>query len=235
MKPLRVLIVDDEPLAQQRIEDLLAKEENVQVIGTASSGPEAVTAIRSLNPDLVFLDVQMPGMTGIEVAETIGDDMPPIIFVTAYDKFAINAFDLAAVDYLLKPFDDERFAQAFARVRKTTKPRQQQYADRISVESRGQTRVVPVDDIEYITASGPYAELHVGKNAWAVRERMQTLEERLDPERFMRTHRSVIVRIDLIDALLRRPGGDYAVRLKNGTELSVSRARRDEVERRLGI
>jgi two-component system, LytTR family, response regulator len=234
MKPLRVLIVDDEPLARQRIEDLLAKEENVQVIGTAASGPDAVDAIRSLNPDLVFLDVQMPGMSGIEVAETVGDDMPPIIFVTAYDKFAINAFDLAAVDYLLKPFDDERFAQAFARVRKTARPRQQ-YPDRISVESRGQTRVVMVDDIEYITASGPYAELHVGKNAWAVRERMQTLEERLDPERFMRTHRSVIVRIGLIDALLRRPGGDYAVRLKDGTELSVSRARRDEVERRLGI
>jgi two-component system, LytTR family, response regulator len=234
MKPLRVLVVDDEPLARQRIEDLLAKEDNVQVIGTAGNGAEAMEAIRSLNPDLVFLDVQMPGMSGIEVAERMGDDMPPIIFVTAYDKFAINAFDLAAVDYLLKPFDDERFAQAFARVRKTAKPRQQ-YADRISVESRGQTRVVPVEDIQYITASGPYAELHVGKNAWAVRERMQALEERLDPDRFIRTHRSVIVRIDLIDALLRRPGGDYAVRLKDGTELSVSRARRDEVERKLGI
>lgn len=234
MKPLRVLIVDDEPLARQRIEDLLAKESDVQVIGTASSGTEAVEAIRSLGPDLVFLDVQMPGMSGIEVAEKVGDEMPPIIFVTAYDKFAINAFDLAAVDYLLKPFDDERFAQAFARVRRTAKPRQQ-YADRISVESRGQTRVVPVADIEYITASGPYAELHVGKNAWAVRERMQTLEERLDPDRFIRTHRSVIVRVDLIDALLRRPGGDYAVRLKDGTELSVSRSRRDEVERKLGI
>ena len=234
MKPLRVLVVDDEPLARQRIEDLLAKEDNVQVIGTAGNGAEAMEAIRSLNPDLVFLDVQMPGMSGIEVAERMGDEMPPIIFVTAYDKFAINAFDLAAVDYLLKPFDDERFAQAFARVRKTAKPRQQ-YADRISVESRGQTRVVPVEDIQYITASGPYAELHVGKNAWAVRERMQALEERLDPDRFIRTHRSVIVRIDLIDALLRRPGGDYAVRLKDGTELSVSRARRDEVERKLGI
>jgi two-component system, LytTR family, response regulator len=206
----------------------------VQVIGSASSGTEAIEKIRSMNPDLVFLDVQMPGMSGIEVAETIGDDMPPIIFVTAYDRFAINAFDLAAVDYLLKPFDDERFSQAFGRVRKTAKPRQQ-YPDRISVESRGQTRVVLVDDIEYITASGPYAELHVGKNAWAVRERMQSLEERLDPDRFIRTHRSVIVRIDLIDALLRRPGGDYAVRLKDGTELSVSRARRDDVERRLGI
>jgi two-component system LytT family response regulator len=237
--PIRALIADDEPLARQRIEDLLAKEADIEIAGVADSGPAAVEAIRSLDPDLLFLDVQMPGMTGIEVMDAVGaEQMPVTIFTTAYDQYAVKAFELAALDYVMKPFDDERFAQALDRAREsiaaTAHSRAPKYLERIGVEARGQVRFVPVDRIEYITADGPYAELHVGERTLALRERMHTLEERLDPEMFFRIHRSAIVRLDRVDVLLRRAGGDYAVRLKDGTELSLSRARRDELERLLG-
>jgi two-component system, LytTR family, response regulator len=235
---LRVVIADDEPLARQRIEDLLAKEKGIEIAATAATGDEAVEAIRRVSPDLVFLDVQMPGKTGLEVVEAIGaEQMPLTIFITAYDQYALDAFDIAAVDYLVKPFDDERFAQSLQRARNRLRslPRQGQYRERIPVESRGQVRVVPVARIDYITASGPYAELHVADKTYAVRQRMQTLEEQLDPAVFFRIHRSAIVRLDRIDTLLHRGGGDYALRLKDGTELDVSRGRREELEQRLGI
>jgi two-component system LytT family response regulator len=256
-QPLRVMIVDDEPLAREHIEDRLAHEENVVIVGTADNGDDAVEAIRRLKPDLVFLDVQMPGRTGVEVVETLlPEGMPTTIFTTAFDQYALKAFELAAVDYLVKPFDDDRFSEAFRRARKSIElqdvermtrrlltmleasqqatPKKSAYLTRIPVEMRGQMRVVPVDRIDYITASGPYAELHVADRTFTVRERMQDLEERLDPEVFMRVHRSVIVRLDRIDVMLRSSGGDYAVRLKDGKELSVSRARRDALEARLG-
>ena len=236
-RTLRVLIVDDELLARQRIEDLLAKEPHVEIAGSATDGEEAVSMIEELHPDLVFLDVQMPGRTGIDVVEAIGADaMPPTIFTTAYERFALKAFDVAAVDYLVKPFDDERFAQALARGRKAAEALapKSKYVQRITVELRGQMRVVPVSMIDYITASGPYAELHVSGRTFAIREKMQTLEEKLDPAIFFRIHRSAIVQLDRIDTLLHAAGGDYAVRLKDGTELSVSRARREELEERVG-
>ena len=236
MAMTRVLIVDDEPLARQHIEDRLAHEENVEIAGMAEDGHQAVKMIRELRPDLVFLDVQMPGKSGLEVAEEIGEEMPVTIFTTAYDQYALKAFEVAAVDYLVKPFDDERFSQAFRRARKSVESRRPsgKYLDRIPVESRGQLRVVPVEKVDYITASGPYAELHIGERVFAVRERMQTLEEKLDPAVFMRVHRSAIIRLDRADVLLRHSGGDYAVRLKDGTELAVSRARREELEGKLG-
>jgi two-component system LytT family response regulator len=258
---VRVVIVDDEPLARQHVADRLGHEENVEIVGEADNGTNAVEVIRRLRPDIVFLDVQMPGLDGLDVVDTIGpDEMPATIFTTAFNHYAIDAFDRAAVDYLLKPFDDDRFSQAFRRARKAIElkevdrmakrlrsllqeeevadakqPAAREYLDRIPVESRGQVRVVPVSKIDYITASGPYAELHAGDRAFAVRERMQTLEEKLDPAIFLRVHRSVIVRLERVDAMLRSAGGDYAVRLKDGTKLSVSRARRDELERRLGV
>jgi two-component system, LytTR family, response regulator len=236
---LRVLIADDEPLARQRIEDLLAKDNDVEFV-TASTGGEAIERIRDGQPDIVFLDVQMPDRNGLEVVKEVGaPNMPVTVFVTAFSRFALDAFDVAAVDYLVKPFDDERFAEAMQRARKRAIERRREvrskYLDRIAVESRGQTRVVPVASIDYITASGPYAELHAAGKVFAVRERMQTLEEQLDPEVFFRVHRSAIVKIRLIDSLLHRPGGDYAVRLKDGTELDLSRARREELQERLGI
>jgi two-component system, LytTR family, response regulator len=258
---LRVAIADDELLARQRIADLLARENGVRIVGTAGDGNEAVELIRRQRPDLVFLDVQMPGKSGLEVIGEIGAAaMPATIFVTAFDRFALNAFDLAAVDYLLKPFDDERFAQALRRARRSIELQQVEqmtsrlmallqhhekggtpvtekpaYLDRIPVESRGQVRVVPVARVDYITASGPYAELHVGDRTFAVRERMRTLAEKLDPSLFFRIHRSAIVRLDRVDVLLHRAGGDYAVRLKDGIELDVSRGRHEDLERKMGV
>lgn len=246
-------IADDEPLARRRLEDLLAKQSGVEIAGTAANGDEAVEMIRREKPDIVFLDVQMPGKSGLQVVEAIGaEQMPATIFVTAYDQFALKAFEVAALDYLLKPFDDERFAQALQRARRSIeaheseqltrrlleflrRPEKAQFLERIAVESRGQVRVVPVRSVDYITASGPYAEIHSGDKTYAVRERMQTLEEQLDPAVFFRIHRSAIVRLDRIEAVLHRPGGDYAVRLKDGTQLDLSRARREELEQRLGI
>jgi two-component system LytT family response regulator len=265
-KTLRVLVVDDELLARQRLEDLLQDRDNVEVVDVADNGQKAIESIRKHDVDLVFLDVQMPGKDGIDVIEAIGpEQMPAVIFVTAYDQYALKAFDVAALDYLLKPFDDERFEQALERAREFITLRKvdelrdrlatlldddeaspsgedpgepeepSSYLERIAVESRGQVRVVPVESIDYITASGPYAELHVGDTTHVIRERMQTLEDRLDPELFMRVHRSTIVRLDEIDALLYNAGGDYAVRLKSGERLSVSRGRREELEERLGL
>lgn len=262
-KVIRVLVVDDEPLARQRLEDLL-RALPAEVVATAESGDAAVAAMAEHAPDLVFLDVQMPGKTGLDVVRAVGPErMPPTIFVTAYDQFALKAFDLAAIDYLVKPFDDERFEQAFERARKlielhdvgrlsaqliellqnsaaASKPthlegRRGQYLERIAVEMRGQVRVVPVTDIDYITASGQYAELHVGDRTHVIRERMQKLEERLDPAQFFRVHRSAIVRLDRIETLLRDAGGDYAVRLKGGAQLSVSRGRIEALEKWMGI
>jgi two-component system, LytTR family, response regulator len=279
-KTLRVLIVDDEALARQRLEDLLRHQENVEIVGFADNGEAAISAIRALKPDLVFLDVQMPGATGIDVIRTIGtQDMPATVFVTAYDQYALKAFDLAAIDYLVKPFDDERFEQAFARARRLVELEEVdrlseqllavlqggghagvtgtgglgasvtgapgtasvppggklEYLERIAVETRGQVRVVPVGDIEYITASGPYAELHANGRAHVIRERMQMLEERLDPAKFFRIHRSAIVRLDQIETLLRDPGGDYGVKLRSGVQLSVSRNRVEQLERWMGL
>ena len=264
--PLRVLIVDDEAPARMRLEDLLAKESGVEIVGTADNGIAAAAAIRTLAPDLVFLDVQMPGKTGIEVLREIGiDNMPATIFVTAYDQYALEAFKFAAIDYLMKPYDDERFEEAFHRARRrlalegVERIREQlmaalervpgsasahaerpavepkHYLERIAVEVRGKVRPVPVDQIEYITSDGPYAELHVTDRRYVIREAMQTLEERLDPARFMRVHRSVIVRLDLVEMLHRGAGGDYEVQLKNGTRLRVSRSRREALEKWLGV
>jgi two-component system LytT family response regulator len=284
--PIRVLLVDDEPLGRQRVADLLAKEKGVEIVGTAGSGDAAVEAIRNLDPDLVFLDVQMPGKTGLEVFNEVGPaNMPPTVFVTAYDQHALRAFELAALDYLVKPFDDERFEQALLRARRQVELEQigelrdqllallrgddssaaeraspaadaaaaqsgeasatpapagldrggGRYIERIAVESRGKVRVVNVADIDFIVASGPYAELYVGDRRHLIREPMHSLEEKLDPAKFLRIHRSIIVRIDLVETLHRGAGGDYEVELKGGRRLRVSRSRREELERRLGV
>ncbi|HXN76724.1 MAG TPA: LytTR family DNA-binding domain-containing protein [Gemmatimonadaceae bacterium] len=257
-KPLRVLIADDERLARQRLEDLLRHEDNVEIVGRTENGLATIAAVRELEPDIVFLDIQMPGKTGLEVIREIGpEDMPPVIFTTAYDH-AVAAFDLAAIDYLIKPFDDERFEKAFRRALKMIELNQvsklsdelrtllragagdsgagkSQYLERIAVEMRGQVRVVPVKQIDYMVASGPYAELYVGDKRYLIRERMQTLEERLDPAKFFRIHRSAIVRLDLIETLIKNPGGDYGIQLKGGVKLKVSRSRFESLESLLGV
>lgn len=273
-KPLRVLIVDDEALARQRVEDSLRHAVDVEIVGTADNGRGAVDAIRTLAPDLVFLDMQMPGLTGLEVVRAVGPDrMPATIFVTAYDQYALQAFDASVLDYLVKPFDDDRFDQALARARRwvelerigeltehlrtlldvagtsssATMPATARaptlndahivgpYIERIAVELRGQIRIVPVNDIDAITASGSYVELHVAEKTFLLRERMQVLEEKLDPAQFLRIHRSAIVRLSRIEAMTRDPGGDYSVRLKGGAELPVSRNRVEQLERWVGL
>lgn len=244
---VRVLVVDDEPLGRLRVEDLLRAEPDVEVVGAAEDGLQAVAAIRALRPDLVFLDVQMPGLTGLDVVREIGPEaMPATIFVTAYDHYAVGAFEAAAVDYLVKPFDDERFEEALRRARRRLAleraapppeepPEPPRYLERIAVEVRGRVVPVPVATIDYITASGPYAELHAGGQRHLIREAMQTLEERLDPAAFMRVHRSVIVRLARVEALHKAPGGDYQLQLKGGGRLRVSRPRREALERWLGV
>jgi two-component system LytT family response regulator len=262
-----VLIVDDEALGRLRVHDLLRGEQGVTVVGEAADGDAAVKAIREQSPDLVFLDVQMPHKTGLDVVREIGaGKMPMTIFVTAFDSYALEAFDVAALDYLVKPFDDDRFEQAFRRARRVlalegverarenlmtmlresarvagspaVRPGEAptgKYLERIAVEMKGQVKPIPVSQIDYISADGPYAELHVGDRRYVIREAMQALEDRLDPNRFMRVHRSVIVRLDLVEALHRGGGGDYELQMKGGVRLRVSRSRREALERWLGL
>lgn len=261
---LRVLIVDDDPVSRGQIEGLLRGEAGVDLVGTASNGDHAVDAIRNLKPDLVFLDINMPGLSGPEVIRTIGaESMPATIFVTAHDGHALEAFDLEAIDYLVKPFDDVRFEQALRRARETLEasefgrlrdqliaalqgsglsaPASENakpdpvYLERIPIESRGKVQVVDVNELDSIVSSGPYVELNAGGKTHLIRESMQSLEERLDPARFVRIHRSIIVRLALVEALHKAGGGDYEVQLKTGARLKVSRTRREELERRLGI
>jgi len=267
LPPIRILIVDDEALGRLRVKDLVRNEHGVEIVGEAADGDAAVKAIRELEPDLIFLDVQMPKKSGLDVVRAIGAErMPMTIFVTAYDRYALEAFDVAALDYLVKPFDDDRFEQAFRRARRSlalegvdraraqllAMLRQSEggarppapksgtaetstYLERIAVEMHGQVKPIPVSQIDYISAAGPYAELHVGDRRYVIRETMQTLEDRLDPNRFMRVHRSVIVRLDLVEALHRGGGGDYELQMKGGVRLRVSRSRREGLERWLGI
>ena len=264
-KRLRVLVVDDELLGRERVAGLLREDPDVEIVGMVDNGRDAVEAIRDERPDVVFLDYQMPGLTGFDVVREVGPaKMPVTVFVTAHDQHALRAFELAALDYLVKPFDDERFEQALQRARRIVElqdvdrlrtqllaalqgaappaaepvaraPHAPKYLERVAVESKGKIRVVPVSQIDYILAAGVYAELYVGDRRYIVRESLQTLEEKLDPNVFMRIHRSVIVRLDLIDVFLRAEGGDYDVQLKNGVRLRVSRSRREELERRLGV
>ena len=254
-RPLRVLIVDDEPLARQRIEDQLRKDPSITVVGSAADGTAAVQAIRVLRPDLVFLDVQMPGMSGLDVIRELGpEEMPATVFVTAYDKHALEAFELAAVDYVVKPFDDERLEESIRRARRLvganethflrdrlvellradrSGPGRTGWLERIAVETRGKVKYVQVRDVNYILAAGPYAELFVADRKHLIRMSMNTLDEQLDPHRFMRVHRSAIVQLACIDMIHKAAGGDYEVQLQSGIRLSVSRSRLDELERRM--
>lgn len=269
--PIRVLVVDDEEHNRLHVQDRLRATPDIEVVGTAADGVEAVEAIRALAPDLVFLDVQMPGMSGLEVVAAVGAEaMPATIFATAFDRYAVAAFDAAAVDYLVKPYDDDRFARALDRARAVLATRATArlhthllallhqgtlptgvpaatagpsgggaspggYLERVAVESGGRVRPIPVGEIEYITADGMYAELHVGGRQYVIRESMQALEVRLDPARFMRVHRSAIMRLDLVEHLRRLLGGDGELELRDGTRLRVSRTRREALERWLGV
>ena len=254
MKPIRVLIVDDEPLVRRGIAALLVEEPEIEVIGEARNGNEAVTQIRNTRPDLVFLDVQMPGLDGWGVLSTLEpDERPAVVFVTAFDQYAVRAFDLHAVDYLLKPFDDERFRTALARVRSRLRAGEAATEraaitallaelrgtpagpDRLAVREQGQIVLVPVAEIDWIEAADNYVRLHRGKQYHLLRESLNRLEETLDRRRFARLHRSAMVNLARVKALEPAPGGEYDVILFDGRRLTLSRGYRDRVQERFRV
>jgi len=250
---IRVLVVDDELPARQRLVDLLRQDEEVDSILEASTGLIAVDLIQSRRPDLVFLDVQMPELDGLGVLEAVGaENMPLTIFVTAYDQHAIRAFEANALDYLLKPFSDERHEAAMARAKARLDEqsvlefgqrmlqlaseaiRPERLLDRLVVKSGGVTRFVRVEEIDWIEAAGVYANLHVAGKEYLYRAALSTLAERLDPERFIRVHRSAIVNFESIVRLEPISHGEYEFVLKDGSRSRVSRNYRAHLEKRLG-
>jgi two-component system LytT family response regulator len=248
MTPLRALIVDDEPLARRRLRTLLKNDPRVAVVGDAEDGPEAIRAITALAPDLIFLDVQMPGMSGFDVLERIGiAAAPAVIFVTAHETYALQAFDAHAVDYLLKPFDRVRLQEAISRAiqligRGGVEDRlaalladmiQQQTTRRLMVQSPGRVYFVDVADIDWIEAAGHYVTLHAGARSHLLREAIGTLAERLDRAGFARIERSTLVNVDRIQELRPAFHGDLDVILKNGARLRASRRYAIQLQARL--
>ncbi len=251
---MRVLIVDDEPLARARIRKLLSVESDVEQILECENGLEAAASITTWQPDLVFLDVQMPGLDGFGVVERIGPArMPVTVFVTAFDEFALKAFDAHALDYLLKPFGAERLQRALARAREQLALRQrsdlerkltallggavtpQSYTVRFPVRSGSRISLVEAASVDWIGAEGNYIALHAGRQVHLIRETMTDLDKGLDPKRFVRIHRSTIVRIDAIRAVESILRGEYIVILKDGTRLGSSSSYRDRLEAALLI
>jgi two-component system, LytTR family, response regulator len=243
---IRTLIVDDEPLARDRVKRFLRDEEDVEVIGECGNGDDAVELIKSENPDLVFLDIQMPEKNGFEVIKSLsGKRLPTVVFVTAYDKYALQAFDVHALDYLLKPYNRERIKRAVSRAREHIEHKrlgnlderlntliadlksEKKYLERLVVKSIGRVFFLKTDEIDWIEAAGNYVKLHVGRESHMIRETMNGIEAKLDPDKFLRIHRSTVVNIDRIKELHPMFSGDYAVILRNGTELALSRNYRD--------
>jgi two-component system LytT family response regulator len=250
---IRVLVADDEPLARERLRTLLAREDGLEIVAECPNGTDAIESIGKLQPDLVFLDVQMPGATGFEVIEAVGPmRMPLVIFVTAFDHYALRAFDVHALDYLLKPFDRERFQQALGRARQQLERRQNgdlerrllelvqdlkpaaQRLERFVVKSGGRVFFVRAEEIDWIEAAGNYVKLHVGADAHLFRETMNTLESRLDSDVFFRIHRSHIVNIERVKELQPWFNGEYVVFLRNGARLTLSRGYREKLQERIG-
>jgi two-component system LytT family response regulator len=250
---IRVLIVDDEPIAREGVRVQLQKEADVAVVAECANGFEAVAAIRELAPDLVFLDVQMPGMSGLEVLREVWPlHVPVVVFVTAYDKYALQAFEVSAVDYLLKPFDAERFQRAFQRARAQLEKRSvevinrklqtlldhlrppQKYLERLVVKSSGRIFFLQVGEIDWIEAADNYVSLHLGRESHLIRETLTGLEARLNPEEFLRVRHSAIVNIRRIRELHPLFKGEYEIVLQNGSKLISSRRYRNKIALLLG-
>ncbi|HZS59465.1 MAG TPA: LytTR family DNA-binding domain-containing protein [Gemmatimonadaceae bacterium] len=230
MRDTRVLIVDDEPLARDVIRGLLGRFDDVSVVGECGNGRHAVEAIHELAPHIVFLDVQMPDLDGFGVLNAL-DHPPVVILVTAYDAFAVKAFDAEALDFLVKPFTDERFYQAFERARRLLTPA---YRTRLLVSSGRRSLTVPIASVTWIAAEDYYARVHVGQTSHLLRETLTALEQDLDPNAFVRIHRSALVNIASISELRRRSDGRYCVVLTDSTRLAVSERRRGAVLKALG-
>lgn len=234
MPDTRVLIVDDEPLARRVVRDLVARHEDLVVVGEAGSGVDATAAVRRLTPDLMILDVQMPDLDGFEVLQELGPNAPPaIVLITAYDEFAVSAFDAQVVDFVVKPFVDERFHQAIDRVRRWLQ------LDRGAGADRYRTRVIAwagrravslaVESIAWIEADDYYARLHVEGRSHLLRQSLQSLERELDPRLFVRIHRSALVNLGHVQGVCRDSVGRYSVTLRDDTHLEISERRRRRV------
>lgn len=255
-KKIKVLIVDDEPPARRNLHALLKRDPEIEWVKECGNGREAVSSVRAQQPDLVFLDVQMPELDGFAVLEQLaGQPLPVIIFVTAYDQYALKAFEVSALDYLLKPFSDERFRKALeqakrqiaqqnasdlgqkllrllgARETKTEAPR---YLTRLLVKTTGRVIFIRTEEIDWIEAYDNYIRLHVSGKAHLLRQTMNELEAGLDPEQFARIHRSTIVNLDRIQELRPHFNGEHLIILQDGTELKLSRSRKDWLEQWLG-
>lgn len=254
--PSRVLIADDEPLARERLRALVAAHAPTAEVREAGNGEAAVAQIRSWAPELVFLDIQMPGTDGFGVVNEIGPaHMPPTAFVTAYDEYALKAFEVAAVDYLLKPFDDDRFAITWQRLTRAhaassmgddarrfaelmaavhgASPQTPRHAERFLVKVGDRTLIVPAQDVRWAKSDGNYVDLFTASGTHTIRETITALEAQLDPARFVRVHRRVIVAIDFIKELQPWFAGDQVLILRDGTKLRVSRTRREALTQRL--
>ncbi len=251
MTRIRALVVGAEPIARARVVSMLSEDPDVDVVGEYASGSDALAAIGRSAPDLVFLDIQMAEMDGIALARSLGPHRPAIVFVTAYDEYALTAFEIHALDYLLKPFSADRFRAAVAHAREHLSQRRvshlgrevlallpgidrPQAPERLVVRSGGRIYFVPAADIDWCEASGNYVHLHVGAKSHLVRETMSNLEARLDASRFVRIHRSAIVNVDRIQELRSSFNGEYVVVLKNGAKLTLSRTYRDALQSRIG-
>ena len=234
---MRVLVVDDEALARRNVTVLLRAESDMESIEECGAGAEAIEVIRRSKPDLVFLDVQMPECGGFDVLEMLGAELPrAIIFVTAYDEYALRAFEAGALDYLLKPFDDARFGRALDRAREKIAhyaPAQPQAARRFAVKTPGHLLFLNAPDIDWIEAAGYYACLHVGSETHIIRRTLAELERELGEERFTRIHRSTIVNLDRVQGLELQSGGDYEVVLVSKVRLRLSRRFRKRLQDRL--
>jgi two-component system LytT family response regulator len=253
MTRIRTLVVDDEPIARARVLALLGEEADIEVVGECWSGAQAVSEIAEKSPDLIFLDVQMPEMDGFDVARALGPDrMPAVVFVTAFDQYALRAFEVHALDYLLKPFSAQRFKSALSHVRQQLAQRQATnlgrqlldilpemhkrapLMDRLVVKSSGRVYFVRTADIDWCEAAGNYVCLRVGTQSHLVRETMNRLESQLDSRQFVRIHRSTIVNVDRIQELRSSFNGEHVVVLRDGNRLTLSRGYRDTLQARLG-
>jgi two-component system, LytTR family, response regulator len=250
---IRTMVIDDEPVARERIVGLLQQETDIELVGECADGHQAVSAIQAQHPDLVFLDVQMPACDGFGVIEQVGAErMPAVVFVTAYDEYALKAFEVHAIDYLLKPFGRDRFQQTLQHAREHLERRragdlgrrllalvqdlkpEPQKLDRLVVKSGGRVFFLRTDELDWIEAAGNYVRLHLGEDSHLFRETMNNMESRLDGHRFVRIHRSRIVNTDRIKELQPWFNGEYVVVLQNGTRLTLSRGYREKLQERLG-
>src|SRR4051812_17676083 len=237
--PIWALVVDDEALARRNLTVLLNRDPEIASVVECESGHEAIEEIRRSKPDLVFLDVQMPECGGFDVLELLGSDLPPtIIFVTAYDEYALRAFEAGALDYLLKPFDDARFARALKRAKERLAhylPPTQRAAERLVVRNQGQVLFLNVSDIDWIEAADYYACVHMGSDTHILRRSLSELEKDLGDESFIRIHRSIVVNIDRIRGLELQTNGEYEVVLKSKVRLRLSRRYRKRLMQRIAV